>query len=139
MHIDRISYQKTYNLGNYSSERIGVEIELNAGEDAKNALDVAKSLVEEYHKESAALYPMPFQEEIEIPIISNATREALYETTVVHDQTLEEQIASCTDIKVLESYKFIAKKDEALQLAYDKRMFILKMESAQKSKPLPNI
>ena len=132
MHIDRISYQKTYNLGNYSSERIGVEIELNAGEDAKNALDVAKSLVEEYHKESAALYPMPFQEEIEIPIISNATREVLYETTVVHDQTLEEQIASCTDIKVLESYKFIAKKDEKLQLEYDKRMYILKELSNQK-------
>ena len=52
MHIQTINYQKTFNLGNYSSEKIGVEIVLNAGEDAKQALDTAKALVEEYHKEN---------------------------------------------------------------------------------------
>jgi hypothetical protein len=52
MHIQTVNYQKTFNLGNYSSEKIGVEIVLNAGEDAKKALDTAKELVEEYHKEN---------------------------------------------------------------------------------------
>lgn len=129
MQISKVTYQKTYNLGNFSSERIGVEIDLNAGEDAKNALDVAKSLVEEYHKESAALYPMPFQEEIEIPIISKATKELLKDDLQIREPTLEEQIMSCEEINVLKSYVHIAKRDPQLQLAYDKKMYILKLEN----------
>ena len=50
MHIQVINYQRTFNLGNYASEKIGVEVAINAGEDAKEALETAKSLVEEYHK-----------------------------------------------------------------------------------------
>ena len=129
MQISKVTYKKTYNLGNFSSERIGVEIEINAGEDAKNALDVAKSLVEEYHKQSSAEYPMPHIEEIEIPIISKATKELLKDNLQIREPTLEEQIMSCEEIKVLESYKFIAKKDPQLQLAYDKKMYILKLEN----------
>ena len=120
MHINQISYVRTFNLGNYSSEKIGVEIAINEGEDAKQALDTAKSLVEEYHKSSE--FPMPHIEERIIP-------EHLLPVVQVqksYGETLEEQINSCTDIGVLESYKFIAKKDNGLQLAYDKRMSVLK-------------
>lgn len=52
MHIQTINYQRTFNTGNYSSERIGVEIAINAGESAEKALDTAKKLVEEYHEKS---------------------------------------------------------------------------------------
>ena len=52
MHIQVINYQKTFNLGNYSSERIGVEVAINPGESAKDALDTARGLVEEYHIEN---------------------------------------------------------------------------------------
>lgn len=52
MQIERISYQKTFNLGSYQSERIGVDIILNAGESATEALDTAKSLVSQYHKDN---------------------------------------------------------------------------------------
>lgn len=52
MYITTVNYQKTFNLGNYSSEKIGVEISINPGEDAKEALVIAKNLVEEYHKEN---------------------------------------------------------------------------------------
>jgi hypothetical protein len=54
MHIQVINYQRTFNLGNYASEKIGVEVAINAGEDAKEALETAKLLVEEYHKENVA-------------------------------------------------------------------------------------
>jgi hypothetical protein len=52
MHIQTISYTRTFNLGNYSSEKIGVEFSLNQGESANKALDIARELVEEYHAEN---------------------------------------------------------------------------------------
>ena len=52
MHIAKVNYQKTFNLGNYQSEKIGIEMELNQGESASKALDVCKELVEEYHREN---------------------------------------------------------------------------------------
>lgn len=53
MRIDRINYQETFNLGNYCSQRIGVEIEINEGEDAKAALETARQLVHEFHSQTA--------------------------------------------------------------------------------------
>ena len=120
MHINQISYVKTFNLGNYSSEKIGVEIFINEGDDAKQALDTAKSLVEEYHK--SLEFPEQHIQERYIP------DDKLPEIQVqkeVREQTLEEQIQSCKEVKVLESYKFIAKKDIALQVAYDAQMKML--------------
>lgn len=121
-----VNYIKTFNLGNYMSEKIGVEVKVEVGEDAKSALDIAKQLVEEYHKESNAgvletMFPATTPIE-QLPVIhTNAgpTKDELREPT------LEEQIMSCESVKVLESYKLMVKKDTVLQLAYDKRMYIL--------------
>jgi hypothetical protein len=52
MHIQTVNYTRTFNLGNYSSEKIGVEFSLNEGESASEALDYARELVEEYHAEN---------------------------------------------------------------------------------------
>jgi hypothetical protein len=52
MHIQTVNYTRTFNLGNYSSEKIGVEFALNEGESATKALDYARELVEEYHAEN---------------------------------------------------------------------------------------
>jgi hypothetical protein len=35
MRVDRINYQKTFNLGNYTSERIGLEAQLEEGDNAE--------------------------------------------------------------------------------------------------------
>jgi hypothetical protein len=109
MTIDRISYQKTFNLGNYSSERIGVDMVLNEGEDAKFALSECKKLVEEYHRESEAEYPHQCIEERIIPV---------NKSTAEH---LADEINSCKEVKVLESYKLIVKNDSGLQLLYDSK------------------
>jgi hypothetical protein len=52
MHIQTVNYTRTFNLGNYSSEKIGVEFSLNQGESANKALDIARELVEQYHAEN---------------------------------------------------------------------------------------
>ena len=48
----RINYQKTFNLGNYSSERIGMEAELEGGDDAEECLLKLKEEIEKLHKKT---------------------------------------------------------------------------------------
>jgi hypothetical protein len=50
MHTESISYHKVFNLGNYSNEKIGVEIKLAPGEDVLDAFAEAKKMVEKSHK-----------------------------------------------------------------------------------------
>jgi hypothetical protein len=50
MQIEKISYHKTFNLGNYSNERIGLDIVLSDGENPLDAFAEAKKQVEKSHK-----------------------------------------------------------------------------------------
>jgi hypothetical protein len=50
MQIEKVSYHKTFNLGNYSNERIGVDIVLAPGESPLDAFAEAKKQVEKSHK-----------------------------------------------------------------------------------------
>ena len=45
MKATKVKYEKTFNLGNYSNEVIGVEIELADGETAKDAIEKAMKYV----------------------------------------------------------------------------------------------
>jgi len=84
MHIQVINYQRTFNLGNYASEKIGVEVAINAGEDAKEALETAKSLVEEYHKENVAKLKdlgYFYEDQIEVETIPTQSKKTLIEKT----------------------------------------------------------
>ena len=49
MKIERISYHKTFNLGNYSNEKIGIDIAIAEGEDPLEAFAQAKKQVEKSH------------------------------------------------------------------------------------------
>jgi len=116
MTINQVSYQKTFNLGNYSSERIGVEIVLNEGEDAKFALAEASKLVHEYHAQSNQIFPSnsPERNETvssELPVIQ-----------VDKGPSLEDQIRSCTELKVLKIYESFTKGNPILQEAYNQTM-----------------
>ena len=50
MKATKIKYEKTFNLGNFSNEVIGVEIELEEGETAKQAIESAKDYVNKVQK-----------------------------------------------------------------------------------------
>ena len=54
MRMTLVTYRKTFNLGSYTSESIGVEMELNEGDNATEALDNCSALVEEYHQKTLA-------------------------------------------------------------------------------------
>ena len=51
MKVTSISYQKTFNLGNYQSERLGVEVEVGEYEYADELMKEAKELVEKMHRD----------------------------------------------------------------------------------------
>lgn len=50
MQIEKISYHKTFNLGNYSNEKIGIDIVCGAGDDPIKVFAEAKKQVEKSHK-----------------------------------------------------------------------------------------
>ena len=45
MKATKIYYEKLFNLGNYQNEKIGIEIEIEKGEKAKDVLEKAKQFV----------------------------------------------------------------------------------------------
>lgn len=45
MRAVKVKYEKKFNLGNYETEAVGVELELNEGEKASDALALAKLFV----------------------------------------------------------------------------------------------
>ena len=45
MEATKIYYEKCFNLGNYENEKMGVEVELEQGEEAADALCRARGLI----------------------------------------------------------------------------------------------
>lgn len=122
MHIQVINYQKTFNLGNYSSEKIGVEIALNQGDDAKLALQEAQKLVEEYHQEN--LEKIQFQSVEEI-IWNEPVKKEKKETKSVSQRT-KEFIDSCKTIKELKAWELMCKNNVELSQYYNEKFLTLK-------------
>lgn len=108
MQIKTVNYQETFNLGNYCSQRIGVEVSINEGEDAKQALETARQLVHEFHSQTA-----PTEHFMGTQVSSIEPED---------DIPLVDQINSCKELKVLESYKLIVRNDEVLNAAYRKKL-----------------
>jgi len=105
-HISTVSYQKTFNLGMYQSERIHVELTLNEGENATEALDTARNLVEEYHRKTTPVEPYE--------MMGTKVTEVVDKPASIIDD-----IMSCKELNVLESYKLIVRNKPELQTAYD--------------------
>ncbi|MFO0359389.1 MAG: hypothetical protein ACK50N_02730 [Flavobacteriales bacterium] len=50
MKTNTITYSKTFSLGNYENEKIGVEIQLQEGDNVQKAIQDARAFVEYNHK-----------------------------------------------------------------------------------------
>lgn len=124
MHIQTINYTRTFNLGNYSSEKIGVEFALNPGESADKALDNARQLVEEYHKKSLkqieeAGYYFEQDEPITEKVIPTQSKKTLTERT-------KEFIDSCNTVEELKAWELMSKNNPELQEHYNNKLNNLK-------------
>jgi hypothetical protein len=145
MTITKVKYEKLFPTGAYLNEKIGFEAEIvsvpasSTPEDViewhnlgitpqriESPLEVVESLrklAEQSHKEKYPhLYtesgsPVTFSEP-EVPIIPKNNSEAKQNTV---DKMIAD-INSCKELKVLESYKLIAKSNPAFQEAYDNKL-----------------
>jgi hypothetical protein len=120
MHIQTIHYTRTFNLGNYSSEKIGVEFALNPGESADKALDNARQLVEEYHKKSVkqieeAGFYFEQDEPIAEKVIPTQSKKTLTERT-------KEFIDSCTTKQELKAWELMCKNNHELLEYYNNKL-----------------
>jgi hypothetical protein len=114
MHIQTINYTRTFNLGNYSSEKIGVEFALNEGESATKALDYARELVEEYHKQNVIKLKdlNEFYQEIPDEIIPTQSKKSLAEKTI-------EFINACKTRDELRAWELMAKNNPEVLESYN--------------------
>lgn len=147
MIVKTVSYQKTFNLGNYCSERIGLEMELEEGKTIEETLDEAKKIATEWHEaNNPQLYGKKAyvddynpngsvytamtdsnSQKVEISKSPNNPETIRWEINnedpiKKRTTTLVDAINSCKEIKVLESYKLMVRGKEELQTAYDKKL-----------------
>jgi hypothetical protein len=132
MKVTSISFQKTIPTGPYMNEKLGVDIELSEGEHPEEAFTHAKELIDKWHKDNNPhLYAdkpeSPFGNSYSsAPFIPPLPEVQVEKPIQDRTQALIADINSCKEIKVLESYKLIARSNPDLKAAYD-----LKYESLQ--------
>jgi hypothetical protein len=127
MHIQTISYTRTFNLGNYSSEKIGVEFALNQGESATKALNAARELVEEYHAVNVArqkeLYEEPGESLYKIIGGSISKNEVI---PTQSKQTMTEKTKSfidlCKNKEELKAWELMSKNNPELLEYYNNKL-----------------
>ena len=118
MHITTVNYTRTFNLGNYSSEKIGVEFSLNQGESANKALDSARELVEEYHKQNVEkLKVVGYFSDDQIPeeVIPTQSKQTLAEKT-------KHFIDSCKTKEELKAWELMSKSNPELLEYYNNKL-----------------
>ena len=122
MHIEKVNYQKTYNLGNYTSEKIGVELVLHQGESADKALDIAKELVEEYHKRHLVTISPDYEHLVEYPV-SNVIKTQSPQTLA---QKTKQFIDECKTLEDLKAWELMSKSSADLKEYYNNKFIKLK-------------
>lgn len=122
MFFKEISYEKNFRvnaLDQFIYEKISAKVELNDTDNPMNAITMAKEFVNEQGSK-ACQYPEQHIQEKYIP--EELLPEIQVEKQQPLDQTLEQQIRSCTTLKVLKAYQLLVKKDPILQEAYNQTM-----------------
>ena len=123
MHIQTVNYTRTFNLGNYSSEKIGVEFSINQGESANKALDIARELVEQYHAENVKKLK-EVSEFLVVPYDETYSTEKIIPTQ--SKQTLADKtksfIDSCKTKEELKAWELMSKRNPELLEHYNNKL-----------------
>lgn len=120
MKINLITYNQLFPLTAFLNERIGFEASLDEGEDPTEVLAELKKLSVEFYKksnnhleENGLLSRVEVREPIKVEKPQNGV------------ESLTADIESCKELKVLESYKFIAKQNPVIQEVFNKKLLEL--------------
>lgn len=119
MKIERINYKKIFPIAPYVNESIGVEIQLDDGDTPEHALDLAKLIVEDWHKASNP--ELKFDPEWNAPPMtanfnSIPTTQIKKEPKEAAIDSQVEAIAGCTTLKSLEIFKKLVDREAVPRL-----------------------
>jgi len=114
MQFTSISFEKLFPTGAYMNEKIRVDMSLNLGDSPMDAIDEARKVVNEnFEKNNPHLVT---------PDILRKANMMQAEPIFFKEQSTSEQIKTCTELKVLESYKFIVKGKPELETIYQNKL-----------------
>lgn len=135
MPLDKVVYSRTFHLGDHNFEKIGTEGTIIEGETKESLRDEAVKFVydsfAELHPEINVVLPPASNSEVsfkvppEPPNMNGKETIKWYEEKFAYSPDYKKEIASCTSIKVLESYKFIVKGKPELEQAYALKLNLL--------------
>ena len=112
MKITSIQFTKTLQTDAYTWHKVGLQADLEENDNIQESIKKLESDVNQYFKE--VLKPKPIPEKV-IPQIKLSTADAL-----IRD------INTCTELKVLGSYKLLSQKYPTVKEAYESKYSQLK-------------
>jgi hypothetical protein len=113
MKIEKVNYTKSYVIGPFLQEKIGFEASID-GDSPEKVLSSLREMADEWHKAN--------NPGLEISVNPEALQEIQEQKPRNTVSFLIEDIKSCTELKVLESYRILAKTKPELQAAYDEML-----------------
>ena len=121
MKISQISYSQSketmYGIGLKRWDKCAVEIQIEENDNPENAFQMAKQLVNEQIEKSIAM-----DDECRGVKVRDISPE---ESRLSATQSIINDINTCKEVKVLESYRLIAKSNHEIQTAYDNKLKLL--------------
>lgn len=135
MGIEKISYGKTYNLGNYCSHRIDLEASVDDGEDIQSALSSLKQQCDLFHTSNVPTSEIPIPEYYNV----TAPRQEFFMETIHEKQpqstdnklTQEEKIhnliTQAGSLPELEQWRLLSSntKYQSLKQAFEEKLLEL--------------
>jgi hypothetical protein len=122
MTIKTIFYHKVFPLGQYTNERIGVEVVVNEGEDPRQLFEEAKAFVEGCHVPPQVEMPPAIHAAMMKIWNDTPPPEVQIEKPLTTADKIKSQILECTDATVLKSFELLAKNNQELKAIYDNRL-----------------
>jgi hypothetical protein len=123
MKVDRISYQRVYPIGLYVNERIGVEIQVDEGEDSTEVFNHAKKMVDGWHESGKALLPT------DVPLAENNYIDEGINGAPQSDSFpevgMQAAIKTCSSVPVLKTFRkliYDIQKDPVLMEMYENKL-----------------
>ena len=114
MKIRVTGYSHTYPLGASGQfEKAWIEADMDESDDIQTSLQFLKQQVEQFHKESNP-------NGLTVTTVKKIPDVLEYEKSP--EEKMVAQIHEITDIKVLESFKLLASRNEKIKSAYDNRL-----------------
>lgn len=137
MKVKTVSYCKTFNIGSYQSEKIGVEIDVEENETPEQCLSAAKSMVATFFTQSNPQLNYQDQETKTTETIiefgrdenNNLIRTEKYAQTIENQSLTQEQkikqlISQATSIPELKQWELLSKNKQYpdLKELYNQRL-----------------